>query len=82
MQHSRDWYIVPCDLYASLRELLSSHKWKETEIGSFLEIFSKYEIQENPLFSDFQNELIHKKGLSRLKKKYKQQHSLVLFLLD
>ncbi len=34
-----------------------------------MKIFVKHETLKNPLFSDFQNELIHEKELSRLKKK-------------
>ena len=36
-----------------------------------MKIFAKHETLKNPLFSDFQNELIHEKELSRLKKKNK-----------
>lgn len=48
----------------------------------FLKIFAKHETLKNPLFSDFQNELIHEKEFSRLKKKIKPLHSVVLFLLN
>ena len=55
---------------------------KKIEIECFLKIFAKHETLKNPLFSDFQNELIHEKELSRLKKKIKPLHSVVLFLLN